>query len=373
MIRARPTFVQLTLATALDHWAALHLSLHRQAGTPRLLEVARLADPDPWRNRLRELLQTSASQDRLGRLKELASSGPLEELPAVSLQLLGETLLHSGDPVAAATVLGVGQRLYPGDFWLSFTIAECMDRLGRSEEAIRYYMAARSLRPEAAHALAHALEERGETDEAIRVLQDLGRLRPNETLYLTCLGDMLQRRGRTADANALFEKTIAVAHAALRAKRNVAETHNLLGMALARLGKTDAAITEYGEAFQINPKLPQAHMNLGEALKNQGKLNEAIAEYRDAIRLNSDDYRPHGSLGTALRLQGKLDEAIAEDREALRLKPDSHHAHTDLGVALIHQGKLLEAITEFREALRLKPDSHIAHDSLGACSRVRGS
>ena len=39
-------------------------------------------------------------------------------------------------------------------------------------------MAARSLRPETAHELAHALEAKGETDEAIGVFEDLARQRP---------------------------------------------------------------------------------------------------------------------------------------------------------------------------------------------------
>ncbi len=41
-------------------------------------------------------------------------------------------------------------------------------------------MAARSLRPETAHELAHALEQKGETDQAIAIFQDLARLRPKD-------------------------------------------------------------------------------------------------------------------------------------------------------------------------------------------------
>ena len=53
-----------------------------------------------------------------------------------------------GDPTGAEAVLREGQRLYPGDVWLNLTLAQCLERLARREEAIRYYMAARSLRPE---------------------------------------------------------------------------------------------------------------------------------------------------------------------------------------------------------------------------------
>ena len=45
-------------------------------------------------------------------------------------------------------------------------------KLRGGEAAIRYYMAARAIRPEPAHELAHALDD-GESDEAIAVFQEL--------------------------------------------------------------------------------------------------------------------------------------------------------------------------------------------------------
>ena len=60
----------------------------------------------------------------------------------------------------------------------TYALAQCLERSARREEAIRYYMAARSLRPETAHELAHALEAKGETDQAIAAFEDLARLRP---------------------------------------------------------------------------------------------------------------------------------------------------------------------------------------------------
>ena len=108
-----------------------------------------------------------------------------------------------------------GQRLYPGDVWLNFDLARCLERLARREEAIRYYMAARSLRPETAHELAHALEAKGETDQAIAVFQDLARLRPKESRHLTCLGKALQDRGRNQESTAVLEAAVDAARAAV--------------------------------------------------------------------------------------------------------------------------------------------------------------
>ena len=107
----------------------------------------------------------------------------------MSLQLLGANLLNMGEPKGAEAVLREGQHLYPGDVWLNITLAQCLERSAQREEAIRYYMAARSLRPETAHGLAHALEAKGETDQAIALFENLSRLRPKDTVHLRARGE----------------------------------------------------------------------------------------------------------------------------------------------------------------------------------------
>jgi tetratricopeptide (TPR) repeat protein len=163
-IQARPAAVREALVAALDDWAVVRAdSGSDQVGAGPVTGTALLADRDPWRNRLRGLLKTSQSHDRLKSLKDLASSARIEDLPTVSLHLLGGSLLDSGDPTGAETVLRAAERHYPSDLWINLILARCLEQLGRREEAIRYYIAARSLRPEAAHALAHALAGVGET------------------------------------------------------------------------------------------------------------------------------------------------------------------------------------------------------------------
>jgi len=365
-IRARPPAVRVALAAALDDWAAVRRGPRvDHAGALRLTEAARLADPDPWRNRLRELLQTAASPERLSNLKDLAKSARMQELPAVSLHLLGAALLNMGDPTAAEAVLREGQRLYVGDVWLNLTLAQCLKRLARREEAIRYFMAARSLRPETAHLLAHALEAKGETDQAIAIFQDLARQRPKEGIHLLCLGVALKSRGRAEEAKAVLDAAIAATRAAIRLKPALPGAHTNLGSALADQGKLNEAIAAYREALRLKPDYADAHNNLGLALTKQGKLSEAIIECREALRHKPDYSEARYNLANALKEQGNMAEAIAAYREALRLKPDYADAHNDLGVALADQGKLEEAIAKFREALRHKPDHVNAHNNLG--------
>ena len=114
----------------------------------------------PLRNRLRAALDQPGGDDRLKSLRELADSAQVEELPPVSLDLLGVSLLDEGDANAAAEVLRNAQRVHPTDGWLKYNLARSLHKLGKTEEAIRYFMAARTIHPETAHDLAHVLERR---------------------------------------------------------------------------------------------------------------------------------------------------------------------------------------------------------------------
>ena len=79
---ARPPDVALALAASLDDLA----SWRRKAspkdtdGLRRLVDAARAADPDPWRNELRTALAQSDKAARLSRLQELAKTAKFDEL-----------------------------------------------------------------------------------------------------------------------------------------------------------------------------------------------------------------------------------------------------------------------------------------------------
>ena len=98
-IKARPPGVALAIAAALDDWSAVRRGRRNDpAGTARLVEVARLADPDPWRNDLRATLVATDPGHRKQTLQALADSAKFDELGAVSLHLLASALANAGDP-----------------------------------------------------------------------------------------------------------------------------------------------------------------------------------------------------------------------------------------------------------------------------------
>src|SRR5262249_42108374 len=138
-IKAHPAAIAVVMATALDDWAMVRRDKRRnRAGAMRLTQAARAADPDGWRNRLRDAPE---KQERLDGLRGLARSANIDELPAVSLDLLGSALRDAGDPEAALGVMRQAQRRHPGGVWLNYNLARCLQKLARRQEAIRFYVA----------------------------------------------------------------------------------------------------------------------------------------------------------------------------------------------------------------------------------------
>ena len=210
-IKARPASVRVALATTLDEWADVRSTRHDKVGARRIADVAREADPDAWRNRFRELYRSPLHDaDALPMLRDLAESVRIDELPPVSLHLLGLKLRTAGDSAGAEKLLRKAQRRYPSDVWVNRTLAGCLSDLGRNDEAIWYYYAAHSLRPELSHLLAHALWNRGQKDEAIAIFQDLiARVDLKHNGHQPCLAEFLRALGRTKEADAVLEAAVA--------------------------------------------------------------------------------------------------------------------------------------------------------------------
>jgi tetratricopeptide (TPR) repeat protein len=267
----------------------------------------------------------------------------------VSLDLLGSALDAAEDRAAAEAVLRAAQRRHPDDVWVNYNLARVLEALSRTDEAHRYYTAARSIRPETAHELAHALESRGESDEAIEVFRRLCLIRARNGRHLTCFGRASQARGRAEESGKILVSVIAALREEIQLHPDHVNAHSNLGNALDAQGKLDEAIAECRTTIKLKPDVAGAHRNPGAAFSQHGKLDEAIAEYRTAINLSPDFAGAHGNLGYALTAQGKLEEAIAEYRIAIELKPDYAEAHCDLGMRLRGRGSFAEAVQELRK------------------------
>jgi tetratricopeptide (TPR) repeat protein len=356
--RLRASAIKAQLVAALDDWALVTPDRRRRAW---LLEVARLADPNPWRDRFRDstVWKKRAELERLGR------EADVEHLSPQLLTVLGALLAnHKAD---AVPLLTAAQRRHPHDFRLNFVLGNAL--LGvRPEEAIGYYRAALAVRPQTSavyNNLGNALAERKRRDEALACFEKALSFDPTFAPAHYNLGNALADEGRLDEAIAAYERAVQLAP-------NYAKAHTNLGLALYARRRLDEAIAAYERVIQVDPKLALAHYNLGNALKAKGRLDDAIASYQRAVELDPNLAPAYYNLGNALKSRGRLDDAIAAYHRAVALAPDSAKAHSNLGLALYDRRRLDEAIACHEKAIHLAPTFALAHTNLGVALTARG-
>jgi tetratricopeptide (TPR) repeat protein len=342
--------VREALVVALDDWAGCAQSRQRRAW---VLEVARRADPDPWRDRVRDpaVLSDAAAVAQLAADKQAADQSP---------QLL--SLLGSGlKGPEKERLLRAAQERHPGDFWINFGLGNALGEGKKPAEAVGYLRAALAVRPGTAavhNNLGIALRKQGKLDEAVAEYRKAIDLDPKFAMPHMGLGLVLHAQGKLDEAVAEYRKAIDLDP---KWPGPLVNLYNVLR----RQGKLDEGIAEYRKAINLNPKVAVFHYNFGIVLYDQGKRDEAVAEYRKAIDLDPEFAEPHNNLGNVLSQQGKLDEAIAEYRTAIDLNPKDAWPHNNLASVLSQQGKLDEAIAEYRTAIDLDPKFAVAHNNLG--------
>jgi tetratricopeptide (TPR) repeat protein len=352
--------IRIQLAAALDDWAFMRRNLGIQ-GWRQLLAITRLADPDPWRDRLRDAMEG----DDPSALAKVAKAAPGAGLPPTTAVLLSR--LTYGTPAAeqAAICLRQAWQRRPTDFSVNLELSLCLFKLSTISGAAnrgnahQHAMAAVALRPQSPGAhlqLATMLQFASQVHEAIAECQEAVRLKND------CPGAH-RRLGILYGVSGQLDRSIAEYREAIRLGQGDWTVHSNLGENLIALGQLDDAIQELQEAIRLDPDVPECHCRLGGALKakallldttaklRERLLQQAIAAYQAGILLGkghhpqdraliiSEAVKAHMGLGDALRLTNRLDDAIAEYQKAISIQ--------------VHPGYFGLPSDELREVLHL--------------------
>jgi tetratricopeptide (TPR) repeat protein len=362
--RVRASGVSGSLVAALDDWASAERSAAvvekaESQSLAWLLGVARRADPDEWRDRLRDLAVWRDPR-ALRALAEEALRDGGAKLGELSPQVLGALGVLLGG-AEAVPLLRAAQRRYPNDFWLSFDLGNALRQAKQDEEALGYYRVAVALRPDAPVAhnnLGAALRDHKDVDGAIAECRTAIALDPKYAPAHTNLGNALHDKGD-------LDGAIAEYRTAIELDPKFAPAHSNLGAALYEQKDLEGAIAEHRQAIALDPKYATAHNNLGNALRAKKDLGGAIAAYQKAIALDPEHTSTHFNLGLALYEQKDLEGAIAAYRRAVALDPKHAKAHYNLGNALYDRKDLEGAIAAYQKAIALDPKDAGAHNNLG--------
>jgi tetratricopeptide (TPR) repeat protein len=363
LIRDRTEKVAVELAVALDEWA-LKRKKQRDKDWRRLLAIARAADRDPWRDRLRaQILSTDDTA-----LHKLAEQAQVARLPVRSVELLGRVLLDRHAYDRALALLEEAQQRQPDDVWINYLLAVAALNVlpAQSDKAIRYATAVAVLRPEARHLLVMALLQKQEWAEATAIAHDLIGRGPNNPHHHALLARVYHERGDRGRA-------ISAAQKATRLDAGNPFIHNTLGTVLSAAKRYDEALLAFDRAVQLDRDFAGAHNNRGNALDGLNRLDEAIAAWEEALRLDPLETRFRHNLAKALFRKGRLDEALVNYREILKSKPDDHRAYHNLGAILQRQQNYKEAVAALRKALALGAREGTVYYNLGAALHGTGA
>jgi tetratricopeptide (TPR) repeat protein/tRNA A-37 threonylcarbamoyl transferase component Bud32 len=329
----RASAVREEIVAALDDWASITPDLRRREW---LLAVARSADPDGVRDRLR---QPELWLDT-GRLTRVANELGVAELSPQLATALGRVARASGGEAVA--LLTAAQRRFPQDFWVNFELAWTLNQENRREEGLGYFRAALALRP-------------------------------NSSATYSGLGEILFNMDRLDEAIDRLEQ-------ALRLDPANASAHNNLAHALNSKGRLDGAIDHFRQALSIIPNSAVLHTNLGMALRGRGRLDEAIEHLQRGVGIDPNYARGHHCLGVALLEKGRVDEAFGHLQQSLSLDPRSGSARSYFIALLRDRGRFAEAICQLEQGVRLEaPKSTVARNQLvryrheAACANVRAA
>jgi Flp pilus assembly protein TadD len=256
------------------------------------------------------LLERFTSPDRAANIPEFVKL-PGDAIAEIREQFLdpysflraGMANEHTGDHKGAERAYRRGLELAPGDAELRNALGWTLFQEGRSAEAVAEYE--RALAADPNHAKAHnnlalALVELGRLEEAASHFERSLELEPRAEIY-SDLGFTMARLGKSDEARADYEK-------ALELDPHCASAHFNLAVDSVQAGKFGEAESHYRQALAGRPTA-ETHNGLGYALARQGRTDEAVAEFRKAIDLDATFAPAYNNLADALLKQGKLEEA----------------------------------------------------------------
>jgi serine/threonine protein kinase/Flp pilus assembly protein TadD len=360
----RASAIREHLLDALHDWERCRKETQDPAGAEALRALARLADDDPWRQRLRE---AAGRKDRAA-LEALAEQPDTPDKSSASLRWLADSLQEVGSLALAERLLRQAQVDRPADFWINiylayfYRVADARGTPRDNSQAIRFFQAAVALRPQSAPILSDLgaqLHFARKLAEAEATFRRALALKPDDAIARTNLGVVLRDEGRLAEAEAACRQALAV-------QPGFAGAHLILGQVLFKRGRLAEAEAAYRKAIALEPNNAEAHEGLGGTLRNEGKPAEAEAACRKALALNPNLAVAHLNLAVIWDNRGKPAEAEAEMRRGLALRPDYAEGHNELGRALLGQGKLAEAEAAMRKAVALQPQEGLNHTNLAA-------
>ncbi|NAZ37647.1 tetratricopeptide repeat protein [Rubellimicrobium sp. CFH 75288] len=265
--------------------------------------------------------------------------------------------LGQGDPLSALLYARAALAIRPDHADAALLAARSLEALGQPALA----RAAFALVPpddpaflSAEIGRAESLRREGSGEAAAEILLALSRSHPGRADVQATLGDTLRTLGRHAEAEAAYDRALALYDAASPVRWFVLYTR-----AIARQAQDDweGAEADLRAALALEPDQPQLLNHLGYSLVERGeKLDEALAMIERAVEAEPQNGAIVDSLGWAFFKLGRFEEAVEQLERAAALEPTDPVINDHLGDAYWKVGREREARFQWRRALSFGPE-----------------
>ena len=143
-----------------------------------------------------------------------------------------------------------------------------------------------------------------------------------------------------------------------------AQSYAARGQALAKSGKTEAALAEFDHALTLDPYNVQALYGRGLIYQADKQHEQAIADFTAANGLTPQRVEPLLARATSYLAIDKAKEAASDLDEAVQADPGSAQAWSARGVTYERLGDKAKAFASYGRALALRPRDEAARSGL---------
>jgi tetratricopeptide (TPR) repeat protein len=314
--------------------------------------VLRLADPDPYRDAVRDgvLAGNGAA------LAELTLRSELADQSSGFVAVLGENTILT--PVRRRAVLGGAVLRRPGDLGLLMALSYTYPtgQTGGADERKRWLQAAVAAAPgnPAAHnALGVAHRDLGDSDRALAEYREAMRLAPRFGFPHINLANVLRENGDLAGAEEAAQTAIQLLPA-------YSGGVTALGLVQRDRGDLAAAEESFRKAARLVPSDPWPPANLAVVLRMKADQDGALAANEEAIRLDPNSALFRSDQASTLRMAGDFEGAAKAYQEALLL--DANHAGARSGLADLEQ--MIEILPGLPDLLAGRAEPKTPHQAI---------
>ena len=162
-----------------------------------------------------------------------------------------------------------------------------------------------------------------------------------------------------------YEQAISDYSVAIKRKADYAAVYYNRARTKQTLKKHKEAIPDYDAAIKIDPEYVEAYFYRGNAKRNIRRYFAAISDYDTVIKLKPDYAEAYYRRGNAKQSMGKYEDAIPDYDVVIRMQPIYADVYQSRGNANLKLEQYGAAVLDFETVIGLKPDYAKAYFNRG--------